>query len=85
MSSHNPTRRLTEDSITAFYLPEPAVPPWPGRSILFRHLQDGDVAATSRGLVALGVSEADALRRLDALLHPPAESSSRTGRTSESA
>ena len=73
MTPPGQTARLSPGSIAAFYLPESTPPPWDGKTILFRHLPDGDVAATSRGLVAVGVSEADALRRLDELLHPPAE------------
>jgi len=38
--------------------------PWPGTSIMLRHFPDGLVAATSRGRVAIGANEREALRRL---------------------
>ncbi len=42
----------------------PAVAPWRGTTIMFHHHPDGTVSATSRGLVAAGATEGQALREL---------------------
>lgn len=42
----------------------PTVAPWRGTTIMFHHHPDGTVSATSRGLVATGATEGQALREL---------------------
>jgi hypothetical protein len=46
----------------------PPTSPWTGRSIMVRHTLDGSVIATSRGLTAMGISEAEALDGLAKLV-----------------
>jgi hypothetical protein len=42
--------------------------PWTGTSIMVRHRPDGTVAASCRGLLAVGKTEGEALRGLAALV-----------------
>jgi hypothetical protein len=47
---------------------KPAPETWAGRSIMIRHCGSETVRATSRGLVAVGATESEALEKLASLV-----------------
>jgi hypothetical protein len=67
--SVGPTPLVGIDPLTA--TPPPAADryrPWTGTSVMLRHRPDGTVSASSRGLSAVGATEAEALRQLAILV-----------------
>lgn len=64
--SHDPVRSTAPATVEPVVtvpdpIPTPHPTPWSGRSVMVYHLADGSVAASSRGLIAVGLTEGAAL------------------------